>query len=254
MVDKPAWLRNYPLLTQAEIDDFDLRYRRRLRSMLAVVETIDALVAKLAEVGELTNTYIVFTSDNGFHMGQHRLQQGKFTAFEEDVRVPLIVRGPGVPRGAVRTQFVLNIDYAPTFAEIAGVTPPAFVDGRSIVPLLRPVPPPANFWRDVMLLEFGVPPARTVAPPAGNDPPPGPITGPLVRRNAAPQQGIHTRDHVYIEYLGTGRRELYDLRTDPYQLNNLSSTAPVTLLRSLAARLNALRACAGASCRAAEMP
>jgi arylsulfatase A-like enzyme len=250
--DKPGWLRNFPRLTDAEVEEIDAKYRQRLRSMLSIVDTVEALIAKLAETGELANTYIVFTSDNGFHMGQHRLPPGKFTAFEEDVRVPLIIRGPGVPKNAVRSQFVVNVDYAPTFAELAGARLPAFVDGRSLLPLLKPTPP--EQWRDVVLLEFGRPPATIVPPPAGNDRIPAAIIGPLHRAKASPQQGIRTEDFVYIEYLGTGKRELYNLRADPYQLENLSDTAPVSLLRRLAERLDGLRACAGEACRAAELP
>jgi arylsulfatase A-like enzyme len=96
---QPAWLQTHPLLTPAQIARVDAHYRDRLRSMLAVVETVDAIVATLQQTGDLANTYILFTSDNGFHQGQHRLQLGKGTGFEEDIRGPLLVRGPGVPAG-----------------------------------------------------------------------------------------------------------------------------------------------------------
>src|SRR3712207_4240225 len=79
----------------------------------------------------LDDTYVFFTSDNGWHAGEHRLTTGKWTAYEEDTRVPLIVRGPGVPEGRELEHLALNNDLAPTFADLSGVTPPDFVDARS---------------------------------------------------------------------------------------------------------------------------
>src|SRR5512133_2171327 len=123
--------------------------------MLAVVETVDAVIATLRQTGDLANTYIIFASDNGFHLGQHRLAAGKGSSFEEDLRVPLIVRGPGIPAGRVLPHMAVNIDLAPTFADLAGVSPTVTVDGRSLVPLLGASPPPVSAWRHAFLLEHG---------------------------------------------------------------------------------------------------
>ena len=128
-------------------------HRKRLQSMLAVDDMVGDLLDSLRESGELDNTYVVFTSDNGFHMGQHRLGAGKWTAYEEDIRVPLIVRGPGVPEGKTLPHMVLNNDLAPTFADLAGVDPPDFVDGRSLAPLLDETPTPEEDWRQRFLVE-----------------------------------------------------------------------------------------------------
>jgi arylsulfatase A-like enzyme len=120
--------------------------------MLPVEDLLRQMIATLEQSGELENTYIIFTSDNGFHMGQHRLLPGdKKTPYEEDIRVPLIVRGPGVPAGAVRQELVLNNDFAPTIAELAGLSAPTFVDGRSFAPLLTSAPP--SSWRQAFLEE-----------------------------------------------------------------------------------------------------
>ena len=104
--DKPQWVQSYPRLSQAEIDDMQTLYRERLRSMLSVEDLLEQTIATLQETGELDNTYIFFTSDNGFHLGNHRLRVtapvDKKTPYEEDIGVPLMVRGPGVPAGAVR--------------------------------------------------------------------------------------------------------------------------------------------------------
>ncbi len=151
--DKPAWISDNPSLSAEQAARAEGLYRNRLRSMLAVDEMIGRLVRALREGGELDNTYLVFTSDNGFHLGQHRLAAGKWTAYEEDIRVPLIVRGPGVPEGRTLEHLVLNNDLAPTFADLAGAESPSFVDGRSLVPLLSGPPPPQEDWRRAFLVE-----------------------------------------------------------------------------------------------------
>src|SRR5215212_1921814 len=151
--DKPAWIRDNPPLNPDQIDFAESLYRKRLQSMLAVDEMIGKLVDTLKHSGELDNTYIFFTSDNGYHMGQHRLTAGKWTAYEEDIRVPLIVRGPGVPEGQHLEHLVLNNDFAPTIAELGGAEAPSFVDGRSLVPLLGEDPPPEDQWRQAFLVE-----------------------------------------------------------------------------------------------------
>jgi arylsulfatase A-like enzyme len=116
---QPAWLQSQPLMSPAEVTGTNTVYRNRLRSMLAVDETVGAITAALQAAGRLDNTYIVFTSDNGFHLGQHRLDRGKQTQFGEDLHVPLLVRGPGVSVGVVDAMTV-NVDFAPTFAELGG--------------------------------------------------------------------------------------------------------------------------------------
>ena len=106
---------------------------------------IGRLQRRLRALGVARNTYIVFSSDNGFHLGQHRLTPGKLTAYDPDVRVPLIVTGPGVPAGRTVDAMTENTDLCPTFAELAGAPAPPNADGRSLVPLLqrrhRPPPP-----------------------------------------------------------------------------------------------------------------
>src|SRR6202022_1607864 len=148
---KPAYISTKPLLTQAQIDSIDADYRNRLRALQAVDEAVAGLVATLTSPGRAANTYIFYTSDNGYHMGEHRLLPGKYTPYETDIHVPLIVRGPGVPAGAVRRQLAGNVDLAETFADLAGVTPLPFSDGRSLKSLFGVTPPAA--WRQAFLLE-----------------------------------------------------------------------------------------------------
>ncbi len=239
--DKPEWVRTRPSLTVQQIARIDEQYRLRLRSLLAVDEMIAQLADVLRQTGQLQRTYIFFTSDNGYHMGEHRLMPGKNTAYEEDVRVPLIVRGPGVPAGGTLEHLAMNIDFAPTFAALAGAALPSFVDGRSLVSLLGPTPPPLSQWRQAFVTEHFV----TGGQRAGGQP------GRRAGGGAPEFYGLRTRDAMYIEY-ATGDRELYDLRKDPYELRNLAATASQDVLSRLSARLAELRRCSGQTCRQAE--
>ena len=128
--DKPPALAADPLLNGGQIANLDQLYRDRVRSMQTVDEMLARLINTLQETGQLDNTYIIFTSDNGYHLGQHRLMSGKGTPYEEDIVVPLIVRGPNVQADAALDGYVSgNIDIAPTVADLAGVVPPSYVDG-----------------------------------------------------------------------------------------------------------------------------
>jgi arylsulfatase A-like enzyme len=228
--DKPSWLRDrFSPLTSTQIAKADAYYRARLQMLLAVDEMISDLIGALEANGKLENTYIVFTSDNGYSLGEHR-RQGKESAYEEDILVPLIVRGPGVPPGRVLDQLALNIDFAPTFAELAGVPAPAFFDGRSLVPLLTGDTPPTD-RRSAFLLEHWNEYAQEYVVPD--------------------YKGLHTSDYVYVKY-ASGDRELYDLRIDPYELQNLYETADSALVAQLESRLEALNDCAGQTCRTVE--
>ena len=205
-------------MTAAEIDEADRLQRFRLRSLRAVEDMIEAVVQALAETGRLEQTYIVFTSDNGLLMGQHRAVGRKANAYEESIGIPLIVRGPGVPAGRTDA-FALNIDLAPTLLELAGAPVPESLDGRSLVPFLRGTPPAS--WRQDVLVE---------------------------NHGAGPSYSLRTPEWMY-NHQDTEEFELYDMRTDPYQLKNLYRTADPALVDSLRKRMATLVACRGASCR-----
>ncbi len=229
--DKPMLIRSRPPLNADDVADIDLEYRNRLRSLQAVDEMIASLVAALETTGQLDNTYVVFSSDNGYHLGQHRLKDGKEMPYEEDIHLPLFARGPGIPAGAIVDALAGNVDLAPTFAEWAGVSPPDFIDGRSLVPLLVGAAP--SDWRQAFLLQAG-----DMAQSAN-------------RRAPREYVGLRTPDYLYVEWIN-GDVELYDLHADPYELQNIAASAPPDLLSRLSARLSALRACAADSCRLAE--
>lgn len=260
--DKPAYIRNRPSLTSKEIAQIDEQYRKRLQSLQAVDDAIEALINTLKAVGQLDNTYIFFASDNGFHLGNHRMAMGKSSPYEEDIHVPLIVRGPGVPAGRTLEHLAGNVDLAPTWAELAGAPAADFVDGRSLVPLFGDNPPSTDFWRQAFLLENGNVALRSEA--ELNTPvtdvedgllePEDPLQNEAQQRQGLgipAYRGIRTKDYLYVEYV-TGERELYDLNKDPYELQNLSATADPALLKQLSSWLAELRRCVAASCRAAE--
>jgi arylsulfatase A-like enzyme len=131
--DKPAEIRNRPLLTPSEIANIQREYRCRLESLLSVDEGVRAIVRALRLRGELGRTLIVFTSDNGFFHGEHRIPKGKQHIYEESVRVPLAMRGPGIPRGRTVNDLVINADLAPTITDVSGAKPGLVMDGRSLI-------------------------------------------------------------------------------------------------------------------------
>jgi arylsulfatase A-like enzyme len=121
-----------PQQDQENLDFNDEFYRNRLRALQVVDEIIEGVVTRLSDYGILDNTYIFYSSDNGYHIGQHRLQPGKECGFEEDINVPLIVRGPGVPEGEVSDLVTSHTDLAPTFLSLANVKPRPDFDGAAI--------------------------------------------------------------------------------------------------------------------------
>ena len=234
--DKPAWVRNKPRLSSTKVSNLTQFYRNRLRALQSLDEMVERLVNALSATGELSNTYIVLTSDNGIYLGEHRLQE-KGAAYDASPRILLVIRGPGVPRGVTRSQIALNNDLAPTFASWAGVRPPGFVDGRSLSPLLGESPP--AFWRTAFLVEHRRTPEEFA----------------YVR--AIPNySAVRTFQYNYVEY-ETGEKELYDLNVDPAELTNIYNSATQALRSELKAKLEALKICARAdtsatSCTRAE--
>jgi hypothetical protein len=203
--------------------------------------------------------------------------EGKSAPYELDVHVPLVVIGPGVPAHQTRDHLAGNIDLAPTFAAMAGVTPPNYstkVDGRSLLPLLGSDPPCLNMWRQSLLLSFwvdnsnanslprldpvaDVPVAdvRLLEPPEPGDLAPAPgihILNEIRPANLPTYSGLRLAYYKYVEYYQTGEKELYDLRTDPDEMQNLASTANPNLLAELSSRLHTMKTCAGDTCRATE--
>lgn len=233
--DKPAPIRNRPRLSALDLLHMQTTYRKRLQSLQSVDEMVEAIVDELGELGELDRTYILYTSDNGWHMGEHRLGRGKNTPYEEDIRVPLVIRGPGIAPGTVISQLALNSDLAPTIAELAGASTPAFVDGRSLIALWRGGAP---VWRSCLMVQRGA--NADVQADEGDE-----LHSPW---------GFHalrTAQYLYAIW-SNGDRELYDLLADPSELRNLAGSGDPVLMGQMAGRLEALAKCRGAKCRRLE--
>ncbi len=233
--DKPSIIRELSQTSGVyEVRDADRLFRRRVQTMQSVDEMVAALIQKLEDSGELDNTYIFFTSDNGFHMGEHKLSSGKMLPYEEDIHVPLMVRGPGIQPGTTIDQIAANIDIAPTIAELANAHVSNFIDGRSLVQFLHPSQTGQNngtAWRESLLLE------------AGNLDKESPVIA---------YRGIRTEKFVYVEY-ENGEVEYYDLVNDPYELNNIAGTLDAETFSTLHSWLEQLKTCKATDCRKAEM-
>jgi len=214
--DKPAAIRNRPLLSTARLNAIRENYQQRLESLLAVDEAVRDILSTLDSTGVLGRTYVIFTSDNGFFHGEHRVASGKVLVYEPSVRVPLIVRGPGIPRGVTRTNLAANVDLAATILDAAGARAARRLDGRSLLPFARDAR--RRSGRDILL-------------------------------ETTTYSAIRTPRHVFVQH-STGEQELYDLVADPHQLTSLHADARLTPLKNqLAARLAKLRSCAGDACR-----
>jgi N-acetylglucosamine-6-sulfatase len=194
-------------------------WRDRMESLQDVDDMVGRLVGALREEGSLENTYIVFTSDNGFALYDNRVFS-KGAPYEDSHGVPLIVRGPGVSAGRTDGRLVANVDLAPTFADWAGAETPSFVDGRSLAPVLSDPEAP---WRTRLLFEHRL----------GNH------AYDAIRTSA---------DEVYIEYPSSDETEYYDLKKDPYQLDGQAEEPPP----KLKTHLRTLKNCAGAGCLRAD--
>jgi arylsulfatase A-like enzyme len=233
--DKPSKVRSRPLLTPEKIDEADELFRQRLRSMLAVEDMVDSVMSALESAGVDDETYVVFTSDNGFHYGEHGLGPGKVTAYDEDIRVPLFVIGPGIAAGQVEDRIVISHDLAPTFADLAGATSPLFVDGRSFRHLLSGSNAITRWRRAALVERFRRDPER---------PPPLDLVH-------VGYKAIRTAGYLYVEW-DTDEFELYNRYVDPWEMENIYERADPNFLAQLSAWLDRLSNCAGSSCQAAE--
>lgn len=237
--DKPSYMQG-PKLTARQVKELEALEKKRLGSLLAVDDAVEGIVETLQAEGRLDNTYIVFASDNGFLMGQHR-RSGKAVPYEEAIRIPMIVAGPTIANGATSDAIVANIDLAPTFADLAGIEPGAGVDGRSVVPSLDG----GGSTRDAILIEgFG---GGDDEGRAGVDADAAPIEAKAAPSYAA----IRTMNRLYVEYT-SGEKELYDLDTDRDQVDNYADEASDAELQELSGQLQALKSCQGESCRTAD--
>jgi arylsulfatase A-like enzyme len=221
MSDKPLAMQARVPIGAVRAARIQEAYQQRLESLLSVDDAVASILSTLRATGELDDTLILFTSDNGFFHGEHRVAAGKLLPYEPSIHLPLLMRGPGVPAGAIARQLVTNADLAPTILDAAKATPRRAQDGRSLLDL---VADPGVEWGRELLLEGGNPNGLTFA-------------------------GLRNYRWKYIEH-ASGEKELYDLRSDPDELNSLQAEPAFAGLRArLAIRLARLRTCAGRGCR-----
>jgi arylsulfatase A-like enzyme len=237
--DKPPFISEHRRLSRQDIADIEIRNALRLASLQSVDRKVAELLAAIERMEERTGraSFIVFSSDNGYFLGEHRLPYEKNWHYGPSADVPLIVRGPGVSENARIDAPVANIDLAPTLLDIAGGAKPSGpIDGRSLLPLLAGRAYDGEWWEHRALLLEGFWGGRTD------------------RRYA----GVRTKTHLYVEHYGRTAptavefRELYDLQRDPdYQYNLLHgkvSSGSETIAWRLATLLDRLRTCSGALC------
>lgn len=254
-----SWISRLPQQNQTNVDFNDHFYRSRLRALQAVDEMIDALVNRLSAAGELDNTYIFYSTDNGYHIGSHRLQPGKQCPFEDDINIPLIVRGPGVPKNVTSSLVTTHTDLAPTFLEIAGGKLRDDFDG-SPIPLTSKAQ--AGFTIEEPRTEHVNVESWGIIMSEGRY---GSILYPNHTYKAL--RVIGQEYNLLYTVWCSGEHELYDLTKDPYELENLYEqtnftityfaeskwrmpmTMPMNaLLPRLDALLMVLKTCKGSDC------
>jgi N-acetylglucosamine-6-sulfatase len=235
--DKADNLRNLPRLTDAQISEIEDNYRGRLGALRAVDDQVGKIVKRLKRAGEFRNTYFIFTSDNGYMQGEHRLRSSKFLPYENSVRVPTLMSGPGIKRGKARTGAAIDVDLTATVLDMAGARSGRTPDGISLLPAAR---------------------GRKRLPKRNQ---PLEATRPLFRFHTPvtafdlPFYGVRTNRYKYIHWSfndesGAPQVELYDLKKDPDELKNLAGLPRMAKVKSrLEAVATRLKNCRGAGCR-----
>ena len=225
MYDKPQVVADRPRLSHELAAGVEENWRQENEALMAVDEGVSQIVEALRRNGQLDNTLIVFLSDNGFMHGEHRALAEKVLPYEESIRVPLVLRGPGVPRGRIDHRLVANVDVTSTILDAADVAPGRVQDGRSLLELLTD--PGAEWGRDILIEN-------------GNG------------ANGVPTyRGIRNYRFLYVEHKTTGEYELYDLEKDPYELQSVDGHATYARAQhNLHMRLKQLVSCAGLDCQA----
>ena len=223
-------------MSELDKQRLEANYSSRLSSIKAVDDGIKTLIDTLKSTKQLDNTIIVFTSDNGWLQGEHRVPGDKYLPYEESIRVPFVIRGPGIPANRQVTSLVSNVDFAATLIDAAKATSGRTLDGVSLLGAAKGT---------------STPPLRAIGLEA---------TAPLFADASMPQQwdqsykGVRTDQWKYVEWAGAfGEKELYNLVSDPYELNNLSGNPTYTEIQaSLAEKMATLSACAGSGCTVSQ--
>jgi len=266
--DKPKWFQAQAKkrLGPAKVNLIANERRRAQEQLLSVDESVGQLVQSLKDNGTLDNTYIVFASDNGFFRGEHRIASGKYLPYDPASRVPLVIRGPGIPAGGVSDELVWNGDITQTILDIAG-SQDSSLDGRSLLPFAQN---PALRTTRPVLLEGDTGPGGTGAEQAQSssararesrvgifgkrgvhnlDQEPNAIKSAANTDSAPAYRSIRTDRYEYTIY-ANGQSELYDMQRDPAQLNSVVRDPRYRFVRNwLYTQLIPLSTCSGETCR-----
>jgi N-acetylglucosamine-6-sulfatase len=240
--DKSQWLRTSGAVRSGGVSYADGEYSKRMGSLMAVDEMMARIQGVLAAQGQWNNTLVIVTSDNGYNLGAHRLIH-KMAPYEESIRIPMAVAGPGVAAGTTSRIVGLH-DIAPTLIELAGGPPALDMDGRSLVPFLQQGDAAPIAWRGGLITEY----MGGWIDPAYN---PGGTVGRAYGLDIPTYRSLRTDRYKYIVWQATGEEEVFDLATDPYELTNLTRTNKTqanALLPSLRAIYQAIGGCAAGSC------
>jgi N-acetylglucosamine-6-sulfatase len=266
VTDKPSFIRGSEYLTLSEIHTYRIYWNKQLESLRDIDDGVKLIHDVLGSMQRLRNTYIIFTSDNGFFFGEHRLTGGKFLAYEPATHLPFLIRGPHIRAGTESDELVANIDIAPTILELAGVEATKSVDGRSLVPFLGD--PDLRTLRPILFESFvetsDVNQNGAIEEPASRasrvsarsrSTKAGGATASIL---APPKdyEGIRLGQYKYIAW-PDGEKELYDLEKDPDELNNIVRVPNYFPIRNYLHReLRDLEDCVGRGCReeASEIP
>jgi N-acetylglucosamine-6-sulfatase len=231
--DKSPHMQDHaPLLSDKQIAQLQLDYEGRIGSLLAVDDHVKRLMRILKATHQEKNTLVAFVSDNGWMQGEHRIPGDKFLPYEESLRVPFILRGPGVPAGRTIRGQVSNIDFAATLLDVARARPGRTLDGVSLMPAVR-----KHRQRPNRIVEIEAP---------------RPLFEQDVPVNAwdRPYKGVRTDRYTYVVFTESGGVELYDRKKDPSQLRNVAADPAYAKVKAhLAAKLAKLDRCRGRTCR-----
>jgi arylsulfatase A-like enzyme len=251
--DKPRFIRDADHLTPTEKRIYRIYYQKQLDSLRSVDDGVKRVIDTLGYLGRLRNTYVIFTSDNGFFFGEHRLLGGKFLAYEQATHMPFLIRGPGIKQGSETGELAANIDIAPTLLELAGAEADKSIDGRSLVPYLeddelrsrRPI----LFESFVETNDLEANGAISTATRRSD----GSATASLL---APPKDyaGIRLGPYKYIAW-PSGEKELYNINRDPNELNSLHKIPNFFPIRNFLHRqMRRLAECVGRDCQEVTPP
>ncbi|KAG7438433.1 Arylsulfatase [Fusarium oxysporum f. sp. raphani] len=252
---KPSWLSSLPLLNQTQIDEIDYLHRRRLETLRGVDDIVEDVVKALEKSEAIDNTYIIYSTDQGYHLGTHRHGAGKSTPYKEDTNIPLVVRGPGIKKGEISHIPSTVTDFAPTFLDIASLKRkawPSFLDGTSMLPSWKnPTSKKLAKSKEAINVEYWGNGYTEIPTWTGGDY--GEYFPGLYLKNDYKSMRIVSEKYAWLySRWCTNDTELYNTKEDPSELVNLANSTETYIVR-VKTRLNALllvtKSCAESTCR-----